>query len=248
MKKLIFVFSILFLLAVNIKAQKAKIIPDYEKEYNYSGFTGTENSKVSPQLMNEYFPENISPALKLELTKYLSKYKNKFKVQLRLFVDENGKLNFVKFLLEPPFVRKNKKLKEGIVRILSKRKLSTFRRKGKPIKSAYDVTLTAGEFDESQYFVAVERMPVIVGGLEALAKNVKYPAQAKAAGVQGVVIIKVYIDEKGNVNRAVIIKGIGYGCDRAALDAIKKVRFVPGQMNGKPVKVQLVIPVSFRLN
>jgi protein TonB len=45
-----------------------------------------------------------------------------------------------------------------------------------------------------------------------------------------------------------ILKGIGYGCDEEALRVVKNLpAFSPGKMNGKPVKVRMRIPLSFRL-
>ncbi len=46
---------------------------------------------------------------------------------------------------------------------------------------------------------------------------------------------------------AKIIKGIGAGCDEAAIDAVKQTKFTPGKQKGKPVKVQVSIPIVFKL-
>ena len=46
---------------------------------------------------------------------------------------------------------------------------------------------------------------------------------------------------------AKVIKGVGGGLDEAALDAIKQTKFTPGKQKGKPVKVQVSIPIVFKL-
>lgn len=99
-----------------------------------------------------------------------------------------------------------------------------------------------------EFFVAVEEMPAPIGGIAAIQKNIIYPEIAKRAGVQGRVFIKAFVDETGVVRKAEVIKGIGAGCDEAAIDAVMKTRFKPGKQRGKPVKVQVSIPILFKLN
>ncbi len=43
------------------------------------------------------------------------------------------------------------------------------------------------------------------------------------------------------------LKGIGAGCDEAARDAVIATKFKPGKQRGVPVKVQVSIPVVFKL-
>ncbi len=102
-------------------------------------------------------------------------------------------------------------------------------------------------FDENIFFVAVEEMPEPIGGIAAIQKKIVYPAIAKKAGIEGKVYVKAFIDKNGDVVRAEIIKGLGAGCDEAAIKAIKDTKFKPGRQRGKPVNVQVSIPVIFRL-
>lgn len=101
--------------------------------------------------------------------------------------------------------------------------------------------------EEPQYFVAVEEMPEPIGGIQAIQQKIVYPEIAKRAGVEGKVYVLAFVDENGDVRDAKIIKGIGAGCDEAALDAVKKTKFKPGKQRGKPVRVQVSIPVVFKL-
>ncbi len=100
----------------------------------------------------------------------------------------------------------------------------------------------------SSYFIAVEKMPEPIGGIKAIQEKIVYPELAKKAGIEGRVFVKAYIDEKGNVTEAEIIKGIGHGCDEAAMKAVKETKFIPGKHKGKPVKVQVSVPILFRLD
>ncbi len=98
------------------------------------------------------------------------------------------------------------------------------------------------------FFMAVEEMPAPIGGIAAIQKRIIYPEIAKRAGVQGRVYIKAFVDETGTVKKAEVIKGIGAGCDEAAIAAVMKTKFKPGKQRGKPVRVQVSIPILFKLN
>ena len=100
---------------------------------------------------------------------------------------------------------------------------------------------------EPVFFVAVEQMPEPIGGIGAIQKKIVYPEIAKRAGVQGRVYIKAYVDERGKVTKVELIRGIGAGCDEAAMEAVNSVMFRPGKQRGKPVKVQVTVPVLFKL-
>ncbi|MGQ9643508.1 MAG: TonB family protein [Ignavibacterium sp.] len=101
--------------------------------------------------------------------------------------------------------------------------------------------------EEPSFFVAVEEPPQPIGGLAAIQKNIVYPIAAKRLGVEGKVLIQAIVDENGNVAKAKVIKGIGSGCDEAALDAVKSSKFTPGKQRGKNVRVQITIPIVFKL-
>jgi protein TonB len=101
--------------------------------------------------------------------------------------------------------------------------------------------------EEPTYFVAVEEMPEPIGGIKGIQEKIVYPEIAKRAGVEGKVYVLAFVDESGNVTKAQVLKGIGAGCDEAALDAVQKTRFKPGKQRGKPVKVQVSIPIIFKL-
>ncbi len=101
--------------------------------------------------------------------------------------------------------------------------------------------------EEPTYFVAVEEMPEPIGGIQAIQSKIVYPEIAKRAGVEGKVYVLAFVDETGTVTSAKVIKGLGAGCDEAALSAVKQTKFKPGKQRGKAVKVQVSIPIVFRL-
>ena len=100
---------------------------------------------------------------------------------------------------------------------------------------------------EEQFFVAVEEMPEIIGGIESIQRNIVYPEGAIRAGIEGTVYVMAYVDENGNVVKADVLKGIGAGCNEASVAAVMKAKFKPGRHRGKPVKVRVIIPIRFEL-
>lgn len=103
------------------------------------------------------------------------------------------------------------------------------------------------EDEEPEIFLVVEEDPELIGGLEGLQRSIRYPEIARKAGIEGRVFVQFVVDEKGNVVDPVVTRGIGGGCDEAALEAVRKAKFKPGKQRGRPVKVQYSLPVTFRL-
>lgn len=101
--------------------------------------------------------------------------------------------------------------------------------------------------DEEDFFIVVENMPVLKGGLGDLQRRVKYPEMARRAGIEGRVTVQFIVNENGDVENPRVIRGIGGGCDEAALEAVKQAKFTPGMQRGRPVRVQYSLPILFQL-
>ena len=81
-----------------------------------------------------------------------------------------------------------------------------------------------------------------------LQRNLRYPTMAINENVSGKVIVNFIIDEEGKIEKATVIKGIGYGCDEEALRVIKlMLKWKPGIKSGKSVKVSFNQAIVFRL-
>jgi len=76
----------------------------------------------------------------------------------------------------------------------------------------------------------------------------KYPEIAQEAGIEGTVVVQVFVDKTGRVTDTVILKGIpNTGLDESAIKAIRAVRFRPAKAGGATIGVWISIPVNFRL-
>jgi len=102
-------------------------------------------------------------------------------------------------------------------------------------------------------FIIVEDMPEFPGGMEAfykfISKKVKYPAQARRMGIEGRVYLQFVVEKDGSIGDLFVAKGVGAGLDEESLRVMKLVpNFKPGKQRGRPVRVQMTIPINFRLN
>ncbi len=104
------------------------------------------------------------------------------------------------------------------------------------------------EDDGDMVFVAFDEPPTPKGGFRSIQKALKYPEIARKAGIEGRVTVHVLVSEKGIVIKTKILQSLGHtGCDEAAVNAIRKVKWNPAMQRDKPVRVWVAIPVIFRL-
>ena len=74
----------------------------------------------------------------------------------------------------------------------------------------------------------------------------RYPALARTAHAQGVVIIEATIDAEGHVVATRILRSVPL-LDEAALDAVRQWQYTPAKLNGEPVSVLMTVTVRFTL-
>lgn len=104
-----------------------------------------------------------------------------------------------------------------------------------------------GEGGLHTVFMAVQQMPKIKGGMKALRKQIHYPASCRDAGIQGRVIVQFIVNKKGVPTHVHVVRGIGGGCDDAAVEAVKHIRFTPGRQQHRAVAVRMSLPIVFKL-
>lgn len=102
--------------------------------------------------------------------------------------------------------------------------------------------------DDPAYYINVDVAPEPIGGMNAIYKKLIYPDEAKEKKIEGIVKILAFIEKDGEVSSAQVSEGIGYGCDENARLSVYYTRFKPGLLKGQRVKVQVIIPVEFKLN
>jgi len=102
--------------------------------------------------------------------------------------------------------------------------------------------------DTNLFHIDYEVAPEPANGPNSIKRRLYYPQRARDAKVEGVVNIEAMINEWGDVVKATVTKGLGYGCDEAAQTVVFYTRFKPAMIKGKTIKSKLIIPVEFKLS
>ena len=74
-----------------------------------------------------------------------------------------------------------------------------------------------------------------------------YPLHAKRLGKEGVVVLRLTIDEGGRLNTAEIVEKAGAGLDEAALEAVKSSTYLPATLHGRTVPSRAILRIRFQL-
>jgi TonB family protein len=106
---------------------------------------------------------------------------------------------------------------------------------------------------DGEVFEVVEEQPQPIGGTDAFYKyigsEIRYPLQARRMGIEGKVFVTFVVEKDGTLSGVKAVKGIGAGCDDEAVRVVQNAPgFTPGTQRGKPVRVQMTLPVLFKLN
>jgi TonB family protein len=114
-------------------------------------------------------------------------------------------------------------------------------------------SLSENSQKQGDIFFIVEMQPEYKGGVAAFQKyimnEIKYPLQARQAGLEGRVDVQFVVEKDGSLSEVQAIKGIGVDCDKEAVRVLQNApAFKPGTQNGKPVRVRMVVPIVFKLN
>lgn len=90
---------------------------------------------------------------------------------------------------------------------------------------------------EPEIFVVVENPPQVIGGLAALSKGLEYPMMARQAGLEGVVVAQIVVDEQDSPSCPQVMHSVHEVLDQAAVAAVLQQCFKPRTQRGRVVKV-----------
>lgn len=94
----------------------------------------------------------------------------------------------------------------------------------------------------------VDQQPSFPGGTNALntfiVSNLKYPVFAQEKGIQGRVVVKFIVEKDGSISNVEVDRSVP-GLDNEAMRVVKAMpKWIPGQINGKAVKVECSHPLG----
>lgn len=115
------------------------------------------------------------------------------------------------------------------------------------------MTSTAQTKKNDMVFDVVEVMPQFPGGqiamLQYLMKNIKYPEQAVKEGIQGRVTVRFIVEKDGSISDVKPVLSVHPLLNKEAVRVVESMpKWTPGKQHGKPVRVQLIVPIMFKLN
>jgi TonB family protein len=220
-----------------------EVVTDYNQDY-----VQYKDLDKSPQLINGNSDALIHSIMTVYHKKYpvTDKVNEKPSLEYRFLVDEKGTVKKV-------IVGKNNdpEVNKLVLNSVKDWKFTPGEKNGKVVK--FQDPMILSEFanldvNEKDYFQSIDQMPEPIGGMMSIQQKIVYPDSAKNNGIEGKVFLTAYINEAGKVVSVKINKGIGGGCDEAAMQAVLQTKFIPGKQDGKPVKVQVTIPIVFKLH
>ena len=77
--------------------------------------------------------------------------------------------------------------------------------------------------------------------------NPSYSEQARAAKISGDVLVQLVVDANGNPTDVRVKRGLGYGLDEKAVEAVQGYKFRPAVRDGVPVPTKLFVNVNFKI-
>lgn len=92
--------------------------------------------------------------------------------------------------------------------------------------------------------------PTFAAWNQYINNNIQYPDSMKQQGKQGTVYVGFIVEKNGSVTNVQIKKGV-VGAEALNREAMRVIAaspmWVPGTMNGKAVRVSMIVPIKFQL-
>lgn len=112
-----------------------------------------------------------------------------------------------------------------------------------------DSNHTEKSVDQSAVYTITEQMPEFPGDLNHyLREKLFYPQEARDSNIQGQVVVRFIVDEKGQITSPEVVRSAGSALDKEALRVIRAMpAWKPAKHNGTPVKCYFNLPITFRL-
>lgn len=107
---------------------------------------------------------------------------------------------------------------------------------------------TAEDKKKNDPQILIEQVPPVVAPVRTGGRQPEYPVEARAAGIEGTVVLFGVVDRSGKVKNARVVRGLSPPLDSAALAAFRTWRFKPATQKGKKVEFKYNAGIEFRIN
>lgn len=76
----------------------------------------------------------------------------------------------------------------------------------------------------------------------------EYTSKARDKQIEGELIVRALFQRDGRIRKVKVERGLGYGLDERAVEAVKRLGFLPAEIDGQPVDSTAQIVFGFNLN
>jgi TonB family protein len=120
---------------------------------------------------------------------------------------------------------------------------------GSAVLHAQQQNSSTKDAPHAKVFTYVDQMPKFSGNLnQYLAEHLEYPASAKQQKIEGRVVLRFQIDERGSVQDVRVVKAAQSDLDAEAVRVVKNMpAWEPGRTKGQAVSVYYTLPIEFQL-
>jgi TonB family protein len=259
----LFIITVFFLLSCEKGRKEVEIVPDLESIYI------NQNDVDVPAKEKEGFNAKAKEDL-IDAVKTLdSDVPINFEINIRVFINENGSIDKIRDISNDNRLneysdtiknyRQKDKLIEAVASKITDWQFEAAKYKGKNVKCWCDFKANIFKKQDGSYnlemseflkstpgmydFIAADKMPQI--------KKIfppKYPEQAKHSGIEGVVYVKILVNEDGKPTKSVVIRSDSEIFNQPALDAAMKFEFTPAVKDNRDISIWVVVPFKFKLD
>lgn len=119
-------------------------------------------------------------------------------------------------------------------------------------KVVEEMPLFPGECPDAEGQSAAKKQCADQKMMEFIYQNLKYPKEARDASVEGVVVVSFVVEKDGSLSNFKLLRDIGAGCGEEVLRVVRlmneqQLRWTPGKQRGRDVRVQMNLPIRFKL-
>ena len=75
----------------------------------------------------------------------------------------------------------------------------------------------------------------------------EFSKEARKDKISGRVLIYLQVSPDGLPDHVRVLRGVGYGLDEKAMEAVRSYRFKPAMKDGAPVRVEMNVEVNFQV-
>lgn len=125
-------------------------------------------------------------------------------------------------------------------------KIQTKVKNGNNSNEKSNPTLKVSEDDRLYSTSGIDVLPDFPGGIEKFYKFVGNNFQTpEEDGLKGKVYVSFIVEKDGSLTDIRVVRDIGYGTGKEAIRVLNKCpKWIPGQKNGKPIRVMYSIPIT----